>query len=81
MCVSMCRCSICGSLCVQICDSGRVHVFVMDKRTGLLGVCALARAERYDGIDYLKEQSGFWTQQVLYVCKTVSVKYRLLGLR
>ena len=38
--------------------------FVLDKPADYVGVRALARAERYGGIHYFKEQSGFWTQQV-----------------
>lgn len=42
-------CWICGCLCVQVCEGGRVHVFVLDKRAGRVGVCvcALARVHPY----------------------------------
>ena len=61
----MYRCLICVCRCVQVCDGvGRVRVFVLEKRIGYVGVCALARAERHDGMHHFKDQSGFWTQQV-----------------
>ena len=50
MCVSMSRCWIWGTLYVQVCDGGRVRVFVLDRRIAYAGECALARAERYHGI-------------------------------
>ena len=59
VCVSMHRCWICASLYVQVCDAGRVRVFVLDRRIAYAGVCALARAERYHGIHMTRKDFHF----------------------
>ena len=78
-CVCVYRCWICVFLFVQVCDGGRVRVFVLDGRAVYLGLVALARAEQYDGIHIPKINPGLDTASLIMGGRSIQATARPSG--